>query len=269
MHGLPPAAVERLNRAARSGVRTSLLSASSAAAIKAVGLEPVGEVMGCTVRSMVPRYQTYAPGYGANSIAQPYLDAVQTGYTTAVSRMREEARALGADGVIGIRLSTDELGSGVEFLAMGTAVRAQSTVRPKSLFTTTLSGGDVAKLMTSGWVPAQLVWVASAYAVFTGYDTQFQMSFAAGNTEVGSYTAMINRVRAGARRRFHEALGSVRADGGVVSDMTLSTWEPGERLLAALATVTGTAIAQFHRTGPTPARTLTVMPLRRQGGVST
>ena len=267
MEGLPPAAVERLNRAARSGVRTSLLSAPSAAGIKTVGLEPVGEVMGCIVQSMMPRYQTYATSYNVGGIAQPYLNAMQAGFTTALSRLREEARALGADGVVDIRLTASELGGAEEFLAMGTAVRAQSTTRPRSLFTTELSGSDVAKLMLAGWAPAQLIWVGSAYAIYTGYNTQFQTSFYAGNTEVDSYTALINRVRGGARRRFHETVGSVHADGAIVSHMGLSTWEPGERLMAALAVVTGTAIVQFHRTGPTPtrARTLNIMPLRRQG----
>ena len=265
MNGLPPAAVERLNRAARSGVRTSLLSAPSAAGIKVVGLEPVGEVMGCTVQSMVPRYQTYATGYSVSGIAQPYVDALSTGYRTALDRMREEARMLGADGVVGVRLTVSAVGGAEEFLALGTAVRAQSTTRPKSVFTTELSGSDVAKLMLAGWAPAHLVWVASAYAIYTGYNTQFQTSFYAGNTEVDSYTALINRVRAGARRRFHDTVSSARADGGIVSHMGLSTWEPGEQLMAALAVVSGTAIAQFHRTGPAPVRTLTVMPLRRQG----
>ena len=267
MHGLPPAAVERLNRAKRSGVRTSLLSAPSAAGIKTVGLEPVGEVMGCTVQSMVARYQTYAPTYNYNvsSVAQPYLDGLSMGYRTAVDRMREEARALGADGVVDVRLSTSELGQGEEFLAMGTAVRAQSRIRPKSVFTTELSGSDVAKLMLAGWAPVQLVWVGAAYAIFTGANTQYQMSLYAGTTEIDSYTTLINRVRAAARRRFHDTVASVRADGGIVAHMGLSTWEPGERMMAALAYVRGTAIARFHPTGAAPVATLTVMPLRRQG----
>ncbi|MFI9385664.1 heavy metal-binding domain-containing protein [Kutzneria sp. NPDC052558] len=267
MHGLPPAAVERLARAARSGVRTSLLSAPSAAGIKSVGLEPVGEVMGCVVQSMAPRQLTYLPAYSYNiaGIAQPFLDALNTGYATALGRLREEAKALGADGVVDIRLSTSDMGSGEEFLAMGTAVRAQSSRRPRSLFTTDLSGGDVAKLMQSGWVPVHVEWAGDAHAVYIGANTQLQTSFYAGNTEVDSYTALINRVRAGARRRFHDMVRSAHADGGIVSDMALSTWKPGEQLVAALAVVYGTAIAQFHADGPAPARTLTVMPLRRQG----
>ncbi|EWM16255.1 heavy metal-binding domain-containing protein [Kutzneria sp. 744] len=267
MHGLPPAAVERLNRAKRSGVRTSLLSAPSAAGIKAVGLEPVGEVMGCVVLNTVSRYQTYAPGYGynASSFARPYLQALDTGYNTALERLRAEARALGADGVVDIRLSLSSLGQAEEFLAMGTAVRAQSTTRPKALFTTDLSGSDVAKLMLAGWAPVQVEWAGAANAVYTGVATQAQTALYAGNIEVGSYTRLINHVRADARTRFHDMVRKAGAEGGIVNRMSLSTWEPGEQIVAALASVYGTAIAKFHRGAAAPARTLTVMPLRRQG----
>jgi uncharacterized protein YbjQ (UPF0145 family) len=268
MHGLPPAAIERLNRAKRSGVRTSLLSAPSAAGIKAVGLEPVGEVMGCVVLNVVSRYQTFSPtyGYDAGSFARPYLQALHTGYNTALERLREEAAALGADGVVDIRLTLSSLGQAEEFLAMGTAVRAQSTTRPKSLFTTDLSGSDVAKLMLAGWAPVQVEWAGAANAIYIGMVTQSQTSFYAGNTEIGAYTRLINHVRADARTRFHEMVRKAGADGGIVNRMTLSTWEPSEQVVAALASVYGTAIAQFHRSGTAaPARTLTVMPLRRQG----
>jgi uncharacterized protein YbjQ (UPF0145 family) len=266
MHGLPPAAVERLTRAKRSGVFTSLLSAPSAAGIKAVGLEPVGEVMGCVVLSVASRYQlTTNYGYNPGTFATPYLQALNTGYNTALERLRAEAGALGADGVVDIRLSLRSLGQAEEFLAMGTAVRARSTTRPKSLFTTDLSGSDVAKLMLAGWVPLQVEWAGAANAIYTGIATQSQTSFYAGNIEVDSYTRLVNRVRAEARTRFHEMVRKAGAEGGIVSQMALSTWEPGEQVVAALAYVYGTAIAKFHRGTATPASTLTIMPLRRQG----
>ena len=216
MHGLPPAAVERLTRATRSGVFTSLLSAPSAAGIKAVGLEPVGEVMGCVVLSVASRYQlTTNYGYQPGTFATPYLQALNTGYNTALERLRAEAGALGADGVVDIRLSLRSLGQAEEFLAMGTAVRARSTTRPKSLFTTDLSGSDVAKLMLAGWVPLQVDWAGAADAIYTGIATQSQTSFYAGNIEVDSYTRLVNRVRAGSIGFIwtsNRAPGTARAD---------------------------------------------------------
>ena len=266
MHGLPPAAIERLTRARRSGVRTSLLSAPSAAGIKAVGLEPVGEVMGCVVLSTVSQYRSFT-GYRFNfdSYSQPYLQALHTGYNTALDRLRAEASALGADGFVDIRLTLSSLGQAEEFLAMGTAVRARSRTRPSFLFTTDLSGSDVAKLMLAGWVPLRVEWCGAAHAIYTGIGTQAQTSFYAGNVEVSSYTRLINHVRADARTQFRDMVRRALADGGIVNRMTLSTWEPGEQVVAALASVYGTAIARFHRGTATPASTLTIMPLRRQG----
>src|SRR3979411_979611 len=50
--GLPPAAEARMRRFQASPVRTSLLSVPAAVSIDAVGLDPVGEVMGCIVEQI-------------------------------------------------------------------------------------------------------------------------------------------------------------------------------------------------------------------------
>ena len=279
MPELPPAVVERQTRAARSGVRTSLLSVPSAAGIEAVGLEPVGEVMGCAVRSAPQRHpRPYSrlvwedmprrTGQYFDDFSLPYLVGLRTGYHSALARMRREANALRADGIVGVRLTRTPLGSGNEFVAMGTAVRARSRIRPKSLFTTELAGSDVAKLMLAGWAPVQLQWAAAAHAIYTANDRQIRAmrrSLRAGNFELDLYTKLISDVRADARKEFHRMTKAVDADGGIVSDMAVSSWEPGEKLVAAIAIVCGTAVARFRRTDAAPARTLAVMPLWRQG----
>ena len=96
-------------------------------------------------------------GYGGFA---PYVDALYRGWDTAMYRMLLEAQALGADGVVGISWSQERLldqGGAQEFVVRGTAVRARSSVRPAHIFSTDLSGGDVAKLMHAGWAPTELV----------------------------------------------------------------------------------------------------------------
>jgi uncharacterized protein YbjQ (UPF0145 family) len=66
--GVPPAAQARIERARRSGVRSSLLSVQGQAGIDSVGFEAVGEVMGCIVEHI--GWQGYGgcgwyPGSGA------------------------------------------------------------------------------------------------------------------------------------------------------------------------------------------------------------
>jgi uncharacterized protein YbjQ (UPF0145 family) len=272
MHELPPAARERLNRAKRSGVRTSLLSAPSAVGLAAVGLEPVGEVMGCTVRTQPlltaapPTYRGWRRGYDFDVFCKPRLDARRTGYTSALSRMRREAEALGADGIVGVTLTRSPRESCDEYVAMGTTVRAQSKVRPKSLFTTDLSGTDVAKLMLAGWVPAQFLWAGAAHSGLARVGPlglRRTTSYRIATMELDPHTQLVNDTRADARDRFDAMAADANADGSVVSRTSLSTWEPFEGVVCVLATVRGTAVARFGRPDPEPTETLTVMPLRQ------
>jgi uncharacterized protein YbjQ (UPF0145 family) len=278
--GLPPVAAQRVRRAAEGGPWTSFLSAPAAAGLRVTGLEPAGEVMGSMVQQIsvvgascgnwpsrggwVPGALAPAPlgrtGFG------PYLDALNLGYATALDRMTQEATAIGADGIVGITLTTAPLGGAVEFTALGTAVRAHGSLRPGRVFTTTLSGQDVAKLMTSGWVPAALVYGISIAVRHDDWQTRSQASWGAGNTEITGYTQLISHTRADARIRLARHTRAAGADGAIVSSMGLRMWsvEPSEnhRDHVAEASVFGTAIARFATTAEAPAaRPLTILPL--------
>jgi uncharacterized protein YbjQ (UPF0145 family) len=267
---LPDSARARLARYDANGLRTSLLPVAGAYGIESVGLKAVGEVMGCIVQYVG---WVGGAGYGANYLNygtvsyQPYVDALYHGYDTALGRMMTEARAMGADGIVGVRLTVSPMGeNNQEFVALGTAVRAQSATRPRKLFTTSLTGPDVAKLMQAGWVPAKIAIGIAVESRYLDWQTASQMSVMAGNTEVTGYTELVTRVRAQARDRFAKHARDARADGATVSSMNLRTWHQeinNNRLLCAESSVFGTTIARFHRTGPRPpTRSLTIMPLR-------
>ena len=204
---LPDSARSRLARYDAAGLRTSLLPVAGAVGIESVGLSPVGEVMGCIVQyiGFVGGYGGYGGGYNGGFYQQsvsfrPYVDALYHGYNTALGRMLTEARAMGADGVVGIRLTQSKLGeNNSEFVALGTAVRANSRKRPRSLFTTELPGQDVAKLMHAGWVPTRLAIGIAVESRYLDWQSASQLSVMAGNTEVNAYTVLISSVRAHAR----------------------------------------------------------------------
>ena len=136
--GLPPAARARLERSRTDQVRASLLPVAGAAGLAACGLTPVGEVMGCIVEHLGWQgfgCPYYGYGYGAAGMRgpggfagpmgspmagpptvtsgqgyrwggfAPYADALYRGYDTALDRMLQEANALDADGVVGVRLT--------------------------------------------------------------------------------------------------------------------------------------------------------------------
>jgi uncharacterized protein YbjQ (UPF0145 family) len=276
---LPEAARNRLARFDAAGLRTSLLPVAGAVGIESVGLRPVGEVMGCIVQYVGwvggYSYGNYGGGYGgggplmSSTVSfQPYVDALYHGYNTALGRMLTEARAMGADGVVGIRLTQSRLGeNNQEFVALGTAVRANSKRRPKSLFTTPLPGQDVAKLMHAGWVPSRIAIGVAVESRYLDWQSASQLSVMAGNTEVNAYTLLITSVRSHARERLAAYARKGNADGAIISDMSLRSWHQeanNTRLLCAESTVFGTAIARFHTGRSAPTKALKIMPLRRR-----
>ncbi|HEV7652594.1 MAG TPA: heavy metal-binding domain-containing protein [Actinophytocola sp.] len=271
-----------MRRAAENGVWTSLLSVPAAAGLRVAGLEPAGEVMGSMVAQLSlagASCGVYGPGLGGllggpgfvatgSTGFGAYAEAVNRGYATALARLTREATGIGADGVVGIALTTAPIGGGVvEFTALGTAVRAAGPVRPGRVFTTALPGQDVAKLMVAGWMPAALVLGVAVAVRHDDWQSRQQASWGAGNTEVAGYTQLLNHTRADARARFTSHVRKTGADGAIVSSMALRMWsiEPSEnhRDHVAEATVFGTAIARFAPTATaTAARSLTILPLQ-------
>lgn len=276
---LPDVARARLARYKEVGLKTSLLSVAGTVGVESVGLRPVGEVMGCIVQNIGWTGGLNYGGMGGNyggmggfvgSISfQPYVDALYHGFNTALARMTTEAKGMHADGVVGIRLTRSSLGeNSQEFVALGTAVRADSSHRPRNVFTTELAGQDVAKLMLAGWVPARIAIGIAVESQFLDWQSRSQMSLMAGNSEVTAYTQLINRVRAKARQSFAQHARGTRADGAIVASMGLRSWhqEAGNApLLCAEASVFGTTIARFHSGRQAPTKALTIMPLRQRG----
>lgn len=296
--GLPPVAAERMKRFARTGLRTSLLTVPGAFGIRSAGFEPVGEVMGCIVEHIGWSgfggcgYASGMGGFGrvggfgmggmgggmvrssgpASFVGfKPYVDALYRGYDTALARMTAEAAAMDADGVVGVRLPVSHLGAdNREFFALGTAVRVRSRARtqhrPGRVFTTDLDGQDVTKLVMAGWMPSALVYGISVLVRHDDWQTQWQSSWGAGNTEVSGYTELVTHVRADARRRFDQHARSAGAEGAIVSSisLTIGQIEPSEnhRDHVAESTVFGTALVSFHRGPSAPTRSLTILPLR-------
>ncbi|MEV6646449.1 heavy metal-binding domain-containing protein [Amycolatopsis sp. NPDC051371] len=257
--GLPPVAQARVDRFAASGLKTSLLSVPGAVGAEAVGFTPVGEVMGCVVQQVG---WTSLSQWAADQVRQ-MADMLRQGYATALDRLTQEANALGADGVLGIRFTITSLdGVAQELVALGTAVRAETTQRPRRLFTTDLPGQDVGKLMQAGWVPVRVAVGVAARGEFD-YNMRYQTNSWAGNTEVDAPTKVVNEVRAAARAEFARAIRDCGADGGIVSDLRLRTWPVQELAVVGIASVTGTAIARFHEGRAAPTSALKILPLNR------
>ena len=284
---LPQIALDRIARASASGVRTSLLSVPSAASAKVVGLDPVGEVMGCIVQHV--GWQGWAGcGYwmGPSTVQttqfgsyRPYVDAVRHGYDTALRRLADEAKLLGADGVIDIRIAVTMLGrDNYEYVALGTAVRLGDRrsglgTLPAALptpFLTELPGADVAKLMLAGWMPTDIVYGIALAIRHDDWQTLSQTQRWV-NAEVTGYTELSTNVWHQARRVVTSQTAQCGAAGALVTSTLVRIWEqePSEQHRDHLAEcrMFGTAIVGFQRpgAGATPAP-LSFLPLNTRTG---
>jgi uncharacterized protein YbjQ (UPF0145 family) len=261
------------------------------AALQRVGLQPVGEVMGCVVEHI--GWQGYGCGmysgfgggggfggygYSPTQVSgggfgyggyEPYVQAIRFGYEQSLNRLLLEASALGADGIVGIRWTQQRLddAGNREFVALGTAVRASSATRPARLFSTDLSGEDVTKMLLAGWVPTGLALGISVAIRHDDYYTRAQASaWSSSNQEVTGYTELVSQVRSAARQEFQRSAARRGGDAAIVSGMTLNVWEiepsDNHRDHIAEAAVFGTSIAAFPIRGDEFSRTLSVLPLK-------
>jgi uncharacterized protein YbjQ (UPF0145 family) len=297
--GLPPAAEARLAEIRGSGTWGSALTADEFTAIKSAGFSPVGQVLGAAVYNIgyTGGYScpAYGAGYGVGRLggygAVPYSTVtatsgsgslgsysplVRTMYEArrqAIARMTAECQELGGHGVVGVRLTIGSFpAGGLEFKAIGTAVRAPGAVTLRQPFTSDLSGQDFAKLLMAGWVPAGLVLGIAIGARHDDWVTVTQTRWGSGNTEVQGYTDLVNATRHDARHQLALDVARHGADGVVLQEMEIRVGEhecpvqEGRRDHVLEATIVGTAIARFggRAAPPPPLAIMSLDPQRRQ-----
>lgn len=106
---------------------TSDLSGQDFWTLVQAGYAPLGLVMGTCVYHLARRNPIAAVGtMGQNVEITGYTEALYDARERAMSRMQAEAEALGAEGIVGVRLLSlphQWGGSTTEFFAIGTAVR--------------------------------------------------------------------------------------------------------------------------------------------------
>jgi uncharacterized protein YbjQ (UPF0145 family) len=294
----PPAAAEATAAGARyGGTWGSVLSSQEFAAIGGVGFAPVGQVFGAAVYAagsasgyacpgspgapgspgspgstggvLPAEPAARVPARGDPGVFGPLVEAMYQARRVAVDRMTAECAALGGHGVVGVNLSRGSffLG-GLEFTAIGTAVRATGAAGLRVPFTSALSGQDFARLITAGWAPAGLVLGIAIGARHDDRTTTRQARPWSGNAEMAGWTELVNRTRQDARRRLEQDVRRLGAEGVVTADMRLRVRARdcpaavGRRDHIVEVTLIGTAIASFSNAGHRPADPpLAVMPL--------
>jgi len=291
---LPAVAQARMAEIRESGTWGSSLSTNEFAAIRSAGFEPVGQVLGAAVYNV-----GYTGGYGCpggwssgflgGSIAartqlssgtewssfSPLARTMYEARRKAISRMTEECLALGGHGIVGVQLTIGRFpAGGLEFKAIGTAVRGTGAAPPPRPFTSDLSGQEFGKLIMAGWVPVALVLGISIAARHDDWVTRSATRWGAGNAEVAGYTELVNMARHDAREELESDLERFGGDGVVIATNNLHVShrecpaQDSRRDHIAEVTIIGTAIARFaDGPGSAPPGVLAVLsldPQRRQ-----
>ncbi|GAA4686781.1 heavy metal-binding domain-containing protein [Frondihabitans cladoniiphilus] len=301
--GLPPAAHERIARQRASSTSGSLLSAPAAAALRSSGLAPVGEVFGCLVMQLgwtMGGCGAYGSrGFGTGGFGMlgggyttpvttsggssgkyggfgPYVKAFEKAWYGAVDRMLTEARALGAEGVVGVQVTRKRMENSTwEFTAIGTAVRSVDTAlmprpsRSGEVWYAGLSAEDCAAAILSGLVPRGLVLGISVATKHEDYQLKMQRN-SWSNTEVDGLTLLLQAARKDARAQLAARASRVGGSDLVISHSFVGEFETPcgeEKDLHAEAIFVGTVLgpgpmADFRtHKRPGTAAVMTVMPL--------
>jgi uncharacterized protein YbjQ (UPF0145 family) len=280
---LPAAAEARMAEIRASGTWGSALTSDEFAAIRSVGFEPVGQVLGACVYNigytggyacpgawgnwgygqvMPVRTRTQVSSRSGFGSFGPLVQAMYDARHKALDRMTAECEELGGHGVVGVRLTIGAFpAGGLEFKAIGTAIRAPGVgpvstwrhhgARPKRPFTSDLSGQDFTKLIMKGWVPAGLALGISIGSRHDDWLTVGQTRWGSGNAEVTGYTELVNDARHDARQQLAADVARLGGEGVVIADMQMRVRErecpvsEGRRDHIVEATTIGTAIARF------------------------
>jgi uncharacterized protein YbjQ (UPF0145 family) len=227
---------------------TSDLSVSEFLLVKEAGFDPIGLVVGSSIYHV--GYQRSA--WSKNQEMTVLTQAMYHARELAMSRMEEEAHALGADGIVGVRLEIDhkEWGNHVaEFVAIGTAVvhrddphrfrNAQG--RP---FTSDLSGQDFYILLRSGYRPLGMVMGNCVYHIAHQTFGTF-IKTVTQNVELTQYTQALYDSRELAMERMQKEAEALGAKGIVGANIHERSHAWGPHVIEFFAV--GTAVEEISK----------------------
>jgi uncharacterized protein YbjQ (UPF0145 family) len=242
------------------GLFTSDLSVNEFALLHEAGFAPLGLVLGSSIYHVGYQFQQWNQSQELQVLTQ----AMYTAREYAIARMEAEADALGADGIVGVRLDYKQYSWGedlIEFLAVGTAVRATGggTWRTPGgkPFTSDLSGQDMWTLVKTGHAPVSFVLGTCVYHVAHQSFRQAWKTIGQ-NTEMPNFTQATYDAREIAMARMQAEAERDGASGIVGVRVVENNHVWGEHAIEFLAL--GTSIRPLEGEGALPVPTM-VMPM--------
>jgi uncharacterized protein YbjQ (UPF0145 family) len=184
--GIPAAAEQRLHEVRGADAEHSLfssnLSPDEAALLRRNGYRPLGLVSGSAMYHVGNIYPAWGGLSGPASYRDAELAGLSAAYTEAtrlaVSRMRQEAAAIGAAGVVAVRYSMARRAwsqKSIEVQVFGTAVAGPERTAAEP-WLSDLSGQEWYALHRAGYDPAGLVYGHCAWLILTTQQDAWAMS---------------------------------------------------------------------------------------------
>lgn len=219
--GLPAEALTRLRqlegREGTAPLFTSDLSVNEFLLVEDAGFEPLGLVVGSSIYHVGIQVARWTDSRELDILTRAMYHAREL----AMARMEAEAKELGADGIVGVRLDIQfyEWGNNLaEFMAIGTAVRHReggSWRAPQGRpFTSDLTGQDFWTLLQTGQRPVALVMGNCVYHV--AHRRMFRaLSQTMRNVELPNFTQALYTARELAMERMQYEAQQVKSEGVV------------------------------------------------------
>ncbi|MCU1489213.1 MAG: hypothetical protein JWM85_618 [Acidimicrobiaceae bacterium] len=216
--GVPEDALRRLAEMRPGSPRalfTSDLTVNEFLLVREAGFRPLGLVLGSSIYHVGLQVGRWGRNMEMDQLSQAMYHAREL----AMSRMEAEADALGADGIVGVRLEIEfkEFGNDLaEFIAIGTAVKSDDGGNWRNHagvpFTSDLSGQDFWTLLRSGYAPLGMVMGSCVYHI------AHQRGFAAlgnvgRNVEITQFTEALYDARELAMSRMQAEAEDLQAEG--------------------------------------------------------
>jgi len=220
--GVPEDAMRRLAqlRPGKGSIFTSDLTVNEFLLVREAGFRPLGLVLGTSIYHVGLQLGRWSKNQEMTTLSQAMYHAREL----AMSRMEAEASALGADGVVGVRLEVEmkEFGNDIaEFIAVGTAVKADGADpgvhgswrnNKNKPFTSDLSGQDFWTLIRAGYAPLDMVMGSCVYHIAHQRFSQV-IGNAGRNVEIEQFTQALYDARELAMSRMQAEAEALDAEG--------------------------------------------------------
>jgi uncharacterized protein YbjQ (UPF0145 family) len=220
--GLPQDAMRRLAEM-RPGQSTSLftsdLSVNEFLLVREAGFRPLGLVLGSSIYHVGFQARSWSKNQELDRLSAAMYHAREL----AMTRMEAEADALGADGIVAVRLEIEfkDFGNDIaEFIAIGTAVKGDEPPasggswrnNKRQPFTSDLSGQDFWTLIQAGYAPLGMVMGTCVYHIAHQRFWQ-SMNNLGQNVEIPQFTEALYDARELAMSRMQSEAEQLAAEG--------------------------------------------------------